>query len=101
MNADEAADVRDQINDLDVVDGAEVAPDEETNVDAVFRYARVNQPGYQNGDPFFEVLLTPSTNNSSGSIHLPRELLDWLGDSEYYVRVDREERGEVHIRDQF
>lgn len=97
MNADEAADVRDQLNALDVVDGADVAPDEDTNVDAVFRYARVVQPGYQNGEPFFEVLLTPSS--PTGSVHLPRDLLDWLGDSEYYVRVDREERGEVHIRD--
>lgn len=97
MNADEAADVRDQLNDLDVVDGAEVDPDEETNVDAVFRYARVIQPGYQNGEPFFDVVLTPSS--PTGSVHLPRELLDWLAGTDYYVRVDREERGEVHIRD--
>lgn len=91
MNPDEAATVRDQLNDLDVVEG----PDDDSG-DFAFRLARVSQPGYTNGEPTFEVLLSPTRRR--GSVHIPRELLDWLADAEYYLRVDRDDGGDVHIR---
>jgi len=96
MNHLKAADIRDSITYLDSVDGVEENEDA-TPGDADFRLATVNQPGYANGAPHYEVLLHPG-DTSTGSVHIPTDVVDWVADKGLFFRIDLED-GVVHIRD--
>lgn len=91
MNHDTAADVRDTLNGKDYVRG----PDDDHDSAFKFRLARVHQTGYMDGQPFFEVLLTPQ--HGRDSVHLPRDFVRWVADAGMYLRVDAD--GDVHVRD--
>lgn len=91
MDSRTAADVRDALNELDCVD----APDDDSSRSRAFSLARVHQPGYSNGEPHYEVLLTPEA--AGDSVPFPTELIGFLAERDYYARVDQPD-GTVHVR---
>lgn len=91
MNMSKAVGVRDACNELECVE----TPHEDSPSNCAYRLARVHQTGYTNGEPHFEVLLTP--NRRDQSVHITRELVGMLADRKYYARVDMDD-GEIHIR---
>ena len=82
-----AAELRDTLNETRFVQG----PDE--NRSRPFRLARVNQPGYLNGEPMYEVLLDA---DDPDYIHLTSELLELVVERDGYIRIDEKT---IHIRD--
>ena len=89
MNHEAAADLRDVLNAKRYVQG----PNDDGG-DVTFRLVRVQQPGYLNGDPMYEVLL--SFIDTADSHHFPNDFLQLVTDQDCYLRVSDEE---VHIRD--
>lgn len=58
-----------------------------------FELVRVQQPGYLNGEPMYEVVLTVIDPDS---YHLPRDFLELVTDRDCYLRVSGDQ---MHIRD--
>lgn len=85
MNHDDAAELRETLNGLRFVE----APDE--NKTLPMRLVRVQQPGYLNGDPMYEVIIRVDED-----LHLPKDFLELVTDHGCYLRI---QDGELHIRD--
>lgn len=94
MNHADAAEIRAAVNSLECVEG----PDDDRMTNVPLRLARVVQPGYLNGDPIYEVVVSTTASRRSGtdSVHLPGAFLAVVADRECYLRVDGDE---IHIRD--
>jgi hypothetical protein len=80
MNHEKAAGLRDDLNRSRHVE----SPDDSAGSHP-FRLARVNQPGYLNGEPMYEVV--PRITESDGFM-LPSNLLRDIVDEECYLRVE-------------
>lgn len=89
MDITEAQTLRDDLNGLDCVE----APSED-NTDVTFWLCRVNQSGYESGDPHYEVVLQ-ARNNRTHPLMLPNELLEEVQQRGFYLRVDNDEE---HVR---
>lgn len=87
MNHNEAADLRDELNDLDSVEGPK-----DNMTSAVYRYARIIQPGFTNGEPTYGVVLD-ATQRKGSFPHIPRDVIDVVADAhpEFYIRVEPDE----------
>lgn len=86
MNHAMAAEFRNLLNASDYVDG----PDNDHTKQ--LRLVRVQQPGYLNGEPMYEVVIRVDRD----SIHLPTEFLELVSDRGCYLRLDGDD---LHIRD--
>lgn len=94
MNYGDAADIRDRLNELDVVEG----PDDDAG-GSPFKLARIHQPGYTNGEPTFEVLLMPTSGAfRDDSVHIPGGIVALVAEFGGYLRVDTGDGADVHIR---
>jgi hypothetical protein len=87
MNHDEAAELRDELNDVDSVEGT---ADSMTN--APYRYARIIQPGFTNGKPEYGVVLDAAAQTATFP-YIPRDVIDVVTDAapDAYIRVEPEE----------
>jgi len=87
VNHEEAADLRSVLNAKSYVRGPE-----DDDAQYTFRLTRVRQPGYFNGDPWYEVLIDTT---DAETFQLPSDFLEFVTDRGCYLRVDE---GTVHIR---
>jgi len=89
MNHDDAADLRASLNEKDYVEG----PEDDRGRCQLFKLVRVQQPGYLNGEPMYEVVFNVIEPES---FHLPTDLLELVSDRGGYLRVTGDE---IHVRD--
>lgn len=87
MNHDEAAELRDELNELDSVEGVA-----DSMKNAPYRYARIIQPGFTDGEPDYAVVLDANPPRRSFP-HIPRDVIDVVTDAapDAFIRVEPDE----------